>query len=624
MNNQNNQNNENNPEYEQDYDIQNSMLQYYNQLVANRELRNQQLRDQELKKQELRYQQTRVKINNVLNKNDKSINHKLFKKVYPKLNDYQEKIFCDCIQRQSAGLSLPLGSGKTILSLLLSLYNTYNTNQPVLIVMSKSLIYNWEDEIKKFFGDELKYEVIHKTRLKKPLNVWKRGASVILTTIDVLSKAYKEFQIDDKFIHQRFAGNFNYTNEYRTPTNPYLNHVIGGGLFYSTRWGVMIVDEVQKYTNIETLWCQSLGSLCVDHRWLLSGTMFNEPKAERILGYYIILNESGMPRELPEMKTLLRSPRYVGLNKSLVHRERNEKFVPPQVNELVITHKLSREEEKIYLAMKRILVEIKKKADRAKLYEDVEELKKFNSYKLAVITYLRQILICPLIPLTSIIISSLDMKKKNELSEIIMTEMNQLGLGDWMDDVNSAKSSRIKQVLKYTKKHPNEKIIIFSAFKSFLTLFNCYLEGGNNVRRVFTLTARMSITQRGDLIKEFEKSNNGILLLTYQLGAEGLNLQFASTMLIVDFWWNASKTKQAIGRIFRYGQVSNIINLYFFTANTGLENVLFQKQKSKLSILEELKTGAIKTKIKTMKLDEVIKLIAMGDNKALVKDIDYY
>ena len=41
-----------------------------------------------------------------------------------KLNPFQRDILAECIQKKSGGLSLPLGSGKTLISLVLSLYLT--------------------------------------------------------------------------------------------------------------------------------------------------------------------------------------------------------------------------------------------------------------------------------------------------------------------------------------------------------------------------------------------------------------------------------------------------------------------------------------------------------------------
>ena len=64
--------------------------------------------------------------------------------------------------------------------------------------------------------------------------------------------------------------------------------------------------------------------------------------------------------------------------------------------------------------------------------------------------------------------------------------------------------------------------------------------------------------------RTLKKSKNGILLLTFGIGANGLNLQCADTVLIADFWWNADKTRQAIARILRYGQEATCINIYYY------------------------------------------------------------
>jgi SNF2 family DNA or RNA helicase len=568
-------------------------------------------------------------INKILENESLYINENLFRQAYLKLNDYQKDIFLDCIDKSSGGLSLPLGSGKTIISLVLSLYFTRNNNSLILVVASKSLIANWELEIKKFFGNNLKYEVVHQTILKNNINLWKiePDTNLVLTTIDVLSKFYKEHNVDKKFVVRNYmVNNAMYINEYKKPDVPFLNHVIGGGIFFTKKWGCLIVDEVQKYTNIDTLWCQSLGSLCSDHRWLLSGTMFDEPKINRILGYHIILNAEGKPRDLPKTKELIYdAKRFKGLNETLISRSNNDAFIPPKVNEQIITHKLSYEEEKIYMTMKKILNEVTRRAKIAKLFNTLEgedEFKKFNSYKLVMIMYLRQALICPLIPITSIAINSCDMKNKSELSEIIMNEINKMGISEWLNKEESVKSSRINETIKCTDKHLNERVIIFSCFKSYLNILHYYVIKPN--RPIFMMNASMSSKKRGELLKNFEKSKNGILLITYQLGAEGLNLQFASTVLLIDFWWNASKTQQAIGRIFRYGQIADEINIYFFTANTGIEQMLFQKQKAKLSVLNELQTGIIKTKIPKMSVDNIIKMIDIADNKRDLKKIKYY
>ena len=124
----------------------------------------------------------------------------------------------------------------------------------------------------------------------------------------------------------------------------------------------------------------------------------------------------------------------------------------------------------------------------------------------------------------------------------------------------------------------------------------------------------MTIKQRGDVIKEFEKSNDTVLFLSYDLGAEGLNLQCSHTVLIVDFWWNTSKTKQAIARVLRFGQQSKVVNIYFFTSNTGIEKALFEKQIDKEIITKELETGPIQSSVRKLKIDDLLKIIDKHEN----------
>jgi SNF2 family DNA or RNA helicase len=561
-------------------------------------------------------------------------NAKLLKMVYNKLNNFQKAILKECCQKKSGGLSLPLGSGKTIISLVLSLFLTINNKELILVVASKSLIASWCAEITKFFGDDLKFEVVHQSIIKSGLNMWKPNSDtqLILTTADVLSKFYKELNVDKEFIEQKFIhlNGGAYIKHFKKQSKPYLNHVIGGGIFYSLTWGCLIVDEAQVYTNIDTLRCQALGALVVNHRWLLSGTLFDEPKIERILGYHIVLNAPGKPRNLPDTKTLLLGntengikikSKFKGLNEHLVIRKTNQAFAPPKVYEEIVTHKLFPEEEKIYTMMRNILIEVKKKADIAKLAKNIDDLKRFSSYKMVMIMYLRQALICPLIPIASIAIDASDMEKKSDLSKIIMEEIRKLDIDAYLDDTESVKSSRIRASLKCLEKHKNEQVIVFSTFKSYLDIMEYFLP---KTRQFFRMTAEMSLDARGKLIEDFRNTKNSILLMTYELGANGLNLQFAATVLLVDFWWNAARTQQAIGRIFRFGQLADQVNIYFFSANTGIEKIIFEKQSAKIQILNELKVGGQETKVPKINMENVIKMIELEDNKRLLKKIEYY
>lgn len=543
----------------------------------------------------------------------------LFKKCYYKLNEFQQEIINECIPKGYGSLALPLGSGKTIISLCLSLFFCAEKKEPIIVVISKSLVTNWQTEIIKFFDDSLSFTILDTKQKLKDLKI---KSIVTIITIDTLSGIYKAHLVNKLFIEAKFVTHMRglgaYINYYKQMEEPLLSHSIGSGLLYSTQWGSFIVDEVQIYTNIDTDRCQSLGAIYAKHRWLLSGTLFDEPKVERIMGYYMILNAPEIPRNLPEVKTLISSRNFKGLQEHLITREKNLAFIPPKLNDIIIDHTLSNDEEKIYIMMKKILIVIKEKAKRAKLLHHREEYKVFSSYKLVMIMYLRQALICPLIPITSVILDASNAKKKSQIAKIIIDELNALGVDDYLQNINSVKSSRIKEVLKVLDKHDDEKCIVYSCFVSCLDIMAYFIKG----RIVFRITSDMSATKRGEVISKFEKSKNGILLVTYDIGGQGLNLQFAAVVVLVDLYWNSGRTLQSIGRIFRYGQLAKEIFVYFFTANTGIEKIIYEKQNAKILILNELMTGSQTLSIPKIKMDDVIKMIEVEDNKVMLRTVN--
>ncbi len=191
---------------------------------------------------------------------DVSGDEDLYDLVFSKLNDFQKNVFEECIHHKMAGLSLPLGSGKTILSILLALHFTHcqNDNLKILIVVSKTLLHSWEIEIEKFFGKNvLKYQVLHTDSVKN-LSSWtlEETTKLVLTTADVIGRSYRKTELRQQFVDQIYMVRYPglYQNSYRRPKSPFLSHHMGEGILFSIKWGCFLVDEIQKYTNIETQW----------------------------------------------------------------------------------------------------------------------------------------------------------------------------------------------------------------------------------------------------------------------------------------------------------------------------------------------------------------------------------
>lgn len=539
------------------------------------------------------------------------------------LNSFQKTILDECLKKKSGGLSLPMGSGKTLLSLIVSLQQTEDTKHPILIVVSKTLISNWIDEIKKFFGDSLKYEVLHQDFMKGVgdtgiFESWqiKQDTRVILTTSNIISKYYKNHHIESKFVKHTIInqGYFNQHTliEYERPRRPFSVINQGPGIIYSIEWGCLIVDEIQKYTNASTQQCRGLAAICAKYRWGLSGTMFDEPKPERILGYHLIINDTSFPRNLPECERYIRSWSFRGVQNTIVQRKNNDAFTnPPKLNEVIVNNTLSQQEQKVYLCMKETLKNLNNEVKKFKATNDTINTRRFNSYMMAMITYLRQSIVCPLLPIANVALDVSDYNEKSALSDILMNVIKKLDIDDWLEDPNSVLSSRLRKVLEILENHNGERVVVFTSFRTCLDVLKAYLP---DTRDIFILTATMSTKTRGSTLELFEKSENGILLMTYDLGAEGLNIQSSHTVLLVDLWWNSAKTQQAICRVFRFGQLASTVNVYYFTSNTGIEKALLDKHSDKLTVLDELKSGPLKSIVKSIDVKKIIALLENEEN----------
>lgn len=533
-----------------------------------------------------------------------------------KLHEYQLNVYLECINKGSGGLSLPMGSGKTLISILVAIEQTKHDNSKILIIAAKNLISVWEHEIKKFFDNDLAYLVFTNTNRHKDFDFSKY--KIILTTPETVVTYYKEHDIEREFILIDQRPNIigipvNY-NEFIRPIEPFLDILDPekGDLFYTLKWGCLIVDEGHNYFNITTARSRAICSISANHRWVLSGTLFDEPKDERILGYLLMINNTNYPRNLPDIKLAIRRRNFRGLLETMVHRKNNNMIIQstkPKVNKTIVSHKLNKYETMIYLSLKRILKILRNTLKQYKNDENTEQIKKFSSYLLVIIMYTRTFLVCPLITLSTIYLDIADFKSKSELSRLLYDEFNKLDLYEWLNNKDSILSSRLTEILKVLKEHLEDKVVIFTSFRTSVNIIKNYITD----RPTFVITPAQNSTKRGQVIVDFENSKNGVLILTYNLGSDGLNLQCANTVLITDYWWNSGKTKQGIARVDRYGQLSDNVNIYYFTSNTGIEKAIFEKHHDKLKVQDELMIGRQISKIKPIKTDEILRIIEQDE-----------
>jgi SNF2 family DNA or RNA helicase len=539
-----------------------------------------------------------------------------------KLNSYQKDIFYECMDKENGGMSVPMGGGKTLISLVLGLNKTYE-DERILIICSKTLISSWINEIEKHFpNNSLPYLVFNKDSIKNIQSFSlppAREKKVVITTPEIVGMSYKQFNLEQKFIKRRIVneGHFGQHEilDYQLPDEePFLKHDRGLGQLHSKRWGMITMDEAHQYTKIGTDRTNGIASLFGYSKWCLSGTLFDEPDPERILGYYLFINDKTFPRNLPAAKEYIKSNEYPGLDVTLV--KRTDVLVNIKKNEIIVNVEFDENEKKIYLFMKEIILSINRMVNEFKLRKDKESVRKFNAHLLSMLTYLRQCIVSPIIPLANIAIDLTNISEDNELSDFFVNNMRNHELITYLSDERNIISSRLRAVLQCVRKH--KKMVIFTAFRTVLNLLNELIK-----EFTFTLTidGNMSQKKRSEVLSTFNREEECALLLTYEIGSDGLNLQDADTVILIDYLWTDGCTRQALSRILRMGQKAEEVNIYYIMSNTGVEKAILNKQKQKMNLLDELSHGPMTSKVEKIKVKDIITILENEENVEIFRDI---
>jgi len=160
-----------------------------------------------------------------------------------------------------------------------------------------------------------------------------------------------------------------------------------------------------------------------------------------------------------------------------------------------------------------------------------------------------------------------------------------------MQRIKSSKfksSTKIEALMQEIKKmmdaSAGSKALVFSQFVNFLELIEWRLKReGVSCGKV---TGSMSIQSRSNIIISFQTDPSlKVLLISLKAGGEGLNLQAADHIFIMDPWWNPASELQAIQRAHRIGQTRPVYATRLVASNT-IEDKIIELQEKKQSVFD--------------------------------------
>ncbi|OWB73241.1 hypothetical protein B5S31_g2975 [[Candida] boidinii] len=185
-------------------------------------------------------------------------------------------------------------------------------------------------------------------------------------------------------------------------------------------------------------------------------------------------------------------------------------------------------------------------------------------------------------------------------------------------------SSKINALLSHLfqikEEEPNERIVVFSQFTSFLDLIEAELSKYSNDFIIYKFDGRLNLEARNKVLNSFksaaetdkeetvsvenlsenETSETGetgttsqeaeivkpkmklkILLLSLKSGGVGLNLACASKGFMMDPYWTAQLQDQAIDRLHRVGQLRTVKVIQFIMEDSVEEKILKVQERKK-------------------------------------------
>jgi len=149
-------------------------------------------------------------------------------------------------------------------------------------------------------------------------------------------------------------------------------------------------------------------------------------------------------------------------------------------------------------------------------------------------------------------------------------------------EVADSKYAELRKVLRSRlAENKNEKIVVFSFYRATLHYLARRLLGDG----IATALIHGGLgDERHAELRRFESPAGPPVLLSSEVGSEGIDLQFARVLINYDLPWNPMKVEQRIGRIDRLGQKAENIHIINFVIRDTIEEIVLDRLLNRLEI----------------------------------------
>jgi ERCC4-related helicase len=140
----------------------------------------------------------------------------------------------------------------------------------------------------------------------------------------------------------------------------------------------------------------------------------------------------------------------------------------------------------------------------------------------------------------------------------------------------------------------NNKLLVFSTFRHTLAYLVERLQQGNV--RIGLIHGDVPEEERRELRNRFSRPKDDPraidLLLSSEVGCEGLDYQFCDGIVNYDLPWNPMRVEQRIGRIDRYGQRSETVAIYNFITPGTVDAEIYERCLLRIGVFRQALGGS--------------------------------
>jgi len=186
----------------------------------------------------------------------------------------------------------------------------------------------------------------------------------------------------------------------------------------------------------------------------------------------------------------------------------------------------------------------------------------------------------------------LDIELPRSAAELSDNQPNRVTNGRFRFEDSKYKCFRDQVIRETLRVEPDAKILVFSFFRGTVKYLeqqlvadgvNCLCIHGD----IPSMPLQPDKDERGRRIRQFQEDPDIRVLISTEVGSEGLDFQFCHHLVNYDLPWNPMVVEQRIGRIDRFGQKSDVLHIVNLVVEGTVEDRILLRLYDRIGIFEQ-------------------------------------